>query len=582
MWTPGLIAILKQSFGSFRHVPRADRRHAVEALALLFVLGLTEGAGLLLIVPLLELIGLKLADDGAIGRVTEWTAAAFSWAGLRPSLGGVLAIYVAVIATSALLWRRQAVALGRLREAVSGTLRRRVYDAVSHVEWVAFTRLRTTEVVHAIMIEAARIGDVTAGLLQLGSQVVLTLVYVIAAAALSPVLVVVAMVGAGALLLLVRSRRTAAYLRGVAVADASRALTAATSDLLGGAKTIRAHGLEVQGREMVDAHVAAAARERIGVDASHADARAWLEVGAAMVMAAIVSVSVAMEVPAATLLVLLFLFARIARRASSLHYQWQSLLADKGAEQAISALLLRLERDTVPQATGAGAGPFVLDDAIRLEEVSYRYPERDRWALERVSVEIPAGKVTVVTGPSGAGKTTLADLVLGMLTPNEGRIVIDSRPLKREDTAAWHRQLSYVQQEAFLLPGSVRENLAWAKPGATNADLERALRLADAWDFVQLLPRGIDTPVGERGGQLSGGQRQRLALACALIRRPQLLVLDEPTNALDVDAEARVWATIERLRGALTVLVISHRPESVPFADQHVAIEAGAAVLDHV
>lgn len=545
-----------------------------EALALLVILGVTEGAGLMLIVPLLDMVGFQLADDGAVGRVAEWTETFFAKVGLQPSLGSLLLIYLAAVGSNAIASRRQANAVSRVRETVAGAIRRRVYDAVSRVSWAAFSRLRTSEVVHAITIEADRVGGATAGVLQLGSQVVLTLVYVAAASALSLSLVGIAVLGAGTLLLVVRSHRAAAHALGLEVAAVSRTLTTTTSDLLAGAKLIRAHGLEGPSGKQFEAQVAEITKQRLGVDAAYADANVGLEVGAALVMAWIVSAAVVLTVSPASLMVLLFLFARIARRTSGLHYRWQSFLFDHAADRSIGDLLKRLEADALAAATGEGACPFVLEDAVRLENVSYAYPGRERPVLQSVSLEIRARQVTVLIGPSGVGKTTVADLVLGLLTPTTGKITVDSRPIRAEGMTLWRDQVAYLPQEPFLLPGTVRQNLEWASPRSSESEpeVERALQLADAWDFVQQLPKGADTPVGERGGQLSGGQRQRLALACALMRRPQLLVLDEPTNALDPESAARVWSAVERLRGTTTVLVISHHPESVSFADRRLEL----------
>lgn len=573
-------AALRLGAGLLRQVPPGERRHAAQALALLLLLGATEGVGLLLILPVLAVVGVDLGD-GALGRGAGSIADAAAALGVRPSLGPLLVAYVAVIAAHAAAQRQLLLATGRTREAVIRGLRRRLYEAVSRMEWAAFTRLRSAEVGHAMMVEADRAGAAASSLLHLATQAFLTLVHLALAALLSPALVLVALAAASGLLVVVRSRRQAAYRRGVAAAEAERALSAAVGDLLAGAKTLRAHGLDDQARAWLEARFDGAAAERVGVDRTHAAAQFGLEVGAASAVAVLVAAAVALEVSAATLLVLLFIFARVARRASGLHYQWQAFLGEAGAVEGLEALAGRCEAARDPgleRGAGEAGGIVTLRDGLRLEEVSYTYPGRDRPAVGRVDLEVPAGQVTVLVGPSGAGKTTLADLVLGLLAPDDGRVMVDGRALRPEDMPAWRRRVAYVPQEPFLLPGSVRENLAWVRPDAVEEEMRHALRLAGAEEVVERLPGGLDGVVGERGALLSGGERQRLALACALLRAPDLLVLDEPTSALDAASEARVWEAIAGLAGAVTVLVISHRPAALEgVANRLVALEASGA-----
>jgi ATP-binding cassette subfamily C protein len=190
--------------------------------------------------------------------------------------------------------------------------------------------------------------------------------------------------------------------------------------------------------------------------------------------------------------------------------------------------------------------------------------------------------VTAVVGPSGAGKSTIADLVNGLLQPTRGRLLLDGRPLSSAEIRQWRRQVGYVGQETVLFHQSVRANLLWAQPEATDADVREALLLASA-GFVYDLPGGLESIVGDRGILLSSGQRQRISLARALLRKPTLLILDEATNALDVENEARVLESIREAVAAtrhsdhagLTVLMIAHRASAVRRADRIFELEDG-------
>ena len=178
-------------------------------------------------------------------------------------------------------------------------------------------------------------------------------------------------------------------------------------------------------------------------------------------------------------------------------------------------------------------------------------------------------------GPSGAGKTTLVDMLTALLRPDAGEIWIDGVALGTLDRRAWRRMIGYVPQETLLLNDTIFCNVTLGDPALTAADAERALRAAGAWEFVVATPDGPSTLVGERGARLSGGQRQRLAIARALVHRPRLLILDEATSALDVGSEAQICETLRALRGELTILAVSHRPALAMAADRVYRVHEG-------
>jgi ATP-binding cassette subfamily C protein len=186
--------------------------------------------------------------------------------------------------------------------------------------------------------------------------------------------------------------------------------------------------------------------------------------------------------------------------------------------------------------------------------------------------------VTAIAGPSGAGKSTIADLLLGLLRPTGGRMLVDGHALAESDLGAWRRSIGYVPQDSFLLHDTVRANLRWARPGATDEQMWDALERSAAAGVVRARPEGLDTVIGDRGVRLSGGERQRLALARALITAPDVLVLDEATSALDSVNERQILRAVQNLRGRVTVVVITHRLSTIRDADLVHVVEQGRVV----
>jgi ATP-binding cassette subfamily C protein len=195
-----------------------------------------------------------------------------------------------------------------------------------------------------------------------------------------------------------------------------------------------------------------------------------------------------------------------------------------------------------------------------------------------LNLTIPVGKTTAVIGPSGSGKSTVVDLATGLILPKSGSVFIDACPLEPSQVRLWRTHIGYVPQDTFLFHDSIRQNLLWARPDATEEDIQEALRLAAADEFVARLPHGLDTVVGDRGVRLSGGERQRIALARALLRKPSLLVLDEATSNIDSDSENRILNAVHELHGSITILIISHRLSTVRDADMIYVLESGRLV----
>ena len=217
-----------------------------------------------------------------------------------------------------------------------------------------------------------------------------------------------------------------------------------------------------------------------------------------------------------------------------------------------------------------------LKEGICFKNVSFRY-EEDRVALECINLEFQKGKMFAIVGASGAGKTTVVDLLLGLYQQDSGSILVNGYELEQFDLDSFRSQVGYVPQEPQLFNTSVRENLLWSSPESDESDMWKACKLANADQFVRNMPKGLDTIVGDKGIRLSGGQRQRLALARAIIRKPDLLILDEATSSLDTESEKLIQASVESLTNNknMVIIVIAHRFSTIRTADWIYLLENG-------
>jgi subfamily B ATP-binding cassette protein MsbA len=213
--------------------------------------------------------------------------------------------------------------------------------------------------------------------------------------------------------------------------------------------------------------------------------------------------------------------------------------------------------------------------AMVFEAAGFRYPEAEDWALRDISLTVRKGELVAFVGMSGAGKTTLMELLPRFHDVSTGRILIDGHDLRAVTVGSLRALIGIVTQDTFLFHDSIEYNIAYGKPGATRAEIERAARQAQAHDFIAALPEGYATPVGERGVKLSGGQAQRLAIARAFLKDPPILILDEATSDLDAESEFLVQQALSELMKGRTVLVIAHRLATVKHADRVVVVHAG-------
>ncbi len=267
------------------------------------------------------------------------------------------------------------------------------------------------------------------------------------------------------------------------------------------------------------------------------------------------------------LLMLLEPLAALAQSAT----QFQNSLS--GLDRVLD--LLAEPREMQSTAESLRASKLNIEGNIAFENVSFTYPGTDAPALRDVNLRVKAGQTVALVGPSGAGKTTLSNMVARFYDPTEGRVTLDGRDLRDYDVETFRSLLGVVEQDVFLFDGTIAQNIAYARKDATDEEIYAAAAAANAAEFIERMPAGLKTVIGERGVKLSGGQRQRLAIARAILADPKLLILDEATSNLDTDSERMIQQSLSQLMQGRTSFVIAHRLSTIARADLIVVIENG-------
>lgn len=560
-----------------RYFLKHARYKAAAALAMMVLLGLLEGSGLLLLLPLLSLLG--LGESQPSNLVASAIPALLRVLGIPFTLPIVLGLFVVFMTSQLWLRRWLDVFVARIENSFVVKLRAQLYEAMVHADWLFCTRQRRSEITQVLTDEVDRIGFGTQQMLGLLSTSGVALVQLVFAFLLAPALTGLAICCGGLLLLVGRpvTRRTEE------LAEETQAkrlqMMSAITEHLDGMKVAKSQGRE--GRHLahfqsVITDIAAHAVEWVRV---WAGSRARYDIGAVLALAFFLYFATTFtRLRSTELLLFLFIFTRFLPRISSIQascLRVLQMLPSFAAWKRLRDQFVQAQEPAWPESPRR----LPFQKQIRFDRVSFAYNERyQRAALRDVNLVIAAGQTTAFCGRSGAGKSTLADILMGLLRPSAGRVLIDNMPLAGENIHHWRRSVGYVPQEPFLFNETVRANLLWAQSEATEQDLRAALRASAAEEFVDRLPSGLDTLVGDRGVRLSGGERQRLTMARALLAQPSILILDEATSSLDTENERLIQEAIHCLHGELTVVVIAHRLSTVRKADSIIVLNQGEIV----
>jgi ATP-binding cassette subfamily C protein len=508
--------------------------------------------------------GIETAVRGALGRL-----------GLSVTLEILLVTLVAISIVKAAILLVANRQVGYTVAHVATDLRLQLLRALMAARWGYYTRQSVGRTANSIATEADRASRAYHNLaitLEHAATAVLAGVF---ALVLSWRLTLIALVG-GALIWLVLSVLVRLAGRaGLRQTRITKSLLGRLADALQSVKLFKAMGRERLIGPLLSHDTRRLNRELRRQVVAKESLTALQEPLVFLLLAGILLVSLrGMGISFERVFVLVIAFGKGLSDANKAQRRYQLAVTDGSALWSMRELIDGAE--AAVEISRGTAAPS-LATGISLRGIRLHYEGRP--VLEGVDLEIPAGEITAIVGGSGSGKTTLVDLLTGLVQPESGELRIDDRPLRDLDLARWRAMIGYVPQDLPLLHDSVRVNVSLGDPGISEAEILSALRDAGATEFVSQLPEGLDSSVGERGALLSGGQRARLALARALVHRPALLILDEATAALDPEAEAELWRTMEALRGRTTIVAISHQPALAGVADRIYRIEEGAARL---
>lgn len=544
-------------------------KRGLSALGLVALGGMLENFGVALLIPILNIVTatshggkFQAALNGLLGDLGAGTASR--------RLAVLLVLLAGMTMASAIVLYVRDFALSDIQTGFVGAERNGLIRQLAAAPWSLIASLRHARINNLLNTEIQRVGAGATFVIQ-GTVALGTLLIQIALAfALAPKMAVVSTISvlAGGCFLSLTLRRT--YGIGAEARQARSVLMGMTTGFLGGLKAAIAQNIQASFvEEFADFQARSRQRQR---ELARRKAYSRLAIAMVPVIAGAVVIWVGfpeLSVRPAVLITMVVLFTRMTRPLFTLYHAAQQLILNVPSFEAVRALKSELDADVPPSLKSPSLslppGPVVLDD------VSFFYPGGG--GVHAATVTLEAGSVLGITGPSGAGKTTFVDLLVGVRKPQTGQITAGGQALEGAYLAAWQNVIAYVGQDPFLFHGTVRRNLVWGGCTADDATLWHALEIAGAVALVQGLEHGLETIIGERGASLSGGERQRIAIARALLRQSRLLVLDEATNAMDIESEAALFDRLMALDPRPAIVMIAHRAESLALCDRIAVME---------
>lgn len=553
-----------RTLDSIRFFASFERSDSVITVLLLVIAGLLEGVGFAAVLPLLDtMLSRGATADSTVG---VWIGSGLRHLGMTPTLGPILGCMVVAF------WLKGAIIISAMNRVNSTTakvimtLRVRLLRAVVGAEWRHALRYPTGLISNAISREAESSAHTYREFCTMTAELLQVVAYIALATLVSWQTASVAVASGAVVMLVLRGHLSSVRRGGTDQTALLRSISARVSDALPSLKPLKAMGRERYLLPILEGEVSA-----FFVASQRAErAKEILNRGREPMVVLILSLGLwavltYSHLASTVIVVLALLFYRTVTTFTNIQVRWATVRQGESAFESMMSHIRTLESDEERWTTETGRKAH-FTRSIRLDHVSFSYGAHE--VLRDVTARIDKGRFIVLVGPSGSGKSTMTDILTSLLRPTNGRVLVDDVDLAEVDIRDWRAHVGYVPQDPMLFSDTIRGNIALGAEGISDEAIQIALQDAGAWDFVSRLHGTLDHCIGEGGSSLSGGQRQRLAIARALVTHPRILVLDEPTTALDAVTESEVCMTIAALRGSVTIVAVSHQSALRELADE--------------
>lgn len=539
-----------------------------------------EGISIFLLVPMVSMSGII-----EINEENSALSSIFRFVRYLPdgmSLPIILGIFVIMVISQNIIQQKLTVRNSVISQGFIGSLRIEAYRDLLKADWAFFSRKRKSDLINIMTIELARVAGGINQFLLLISSIIFTLIQIGLALWLSAKMTIFVLLSGLILGVFSRKYIKQSKILGNNTSVLAQEYLAGITDQLNGIKDIKSNSIEDSRLKWMNSVVQGMFHEQIEYMKLRTASQIFYKISSTILIAVFIYLSFIMfNAQPSHFILIIIIFSRLWPRITGIQSNLEQLASTIPAFKSVKDLQNECKEalEVRGKQNKQEIVPLKVKKEIQCQKIHFRYDKNEmKFALKDIHITIKANKMTAIVGHSGAGKSTLIDILMGLNRSEEGHLLIDGEPLTSEKIPSLRQAISYVPQDPFLFNASIRENLLMIVPDASEEQIWSALEFSAAADFVNKLPNGLDTIVGDRGVRLSGGERQRIVLARAILKNPSVLILDEATSALDTENEAKIQEALERIKGQMTIIVIGHRLSTIKNADQVIVLEQGRII----
>ncbi len=554
---------------------------ALKALTLAIATSLLEGVAASLVMPIFQILGNDTTSNNL--QLPDFIHSLISFFDRFPEdykLAAVIITLFGVIVLKNTSLYFSMFIINKLKLKIGVAIRQKCIERFLKLELPFHSESRLGEILSYVNEQAQRSEILFSFVLEIVSESLIILVLLILLVSLSPTLTLLALICLAIVTLLLRKVINSVQIYGRKTAEHIEKFSSIVTEIITGIRVVKGFNAEPRELERVKQCLQERYEAELAAYKYNSAVHPLTETAGIFMLLLLLTIG-SILFPRSQSKTLPFLLTytlallRILPRVSHLNGMRSQISVMSGSLEAIQNFLSRTAGLHLPDGTRLYEG---IKSGLAFENVTFTFPSNSEPTLKEVSFQSKKGTVTAIVGPSGSGKSTLADLVMRFHDPDLGRVKIDGLALRELQVSSWRQSIAMVSQDTFLFNASVWENIAYGCPGATELEIIAAAKQAYAYEFIQTLPQGFDTILGNRGLRLSGGQRQRIAIARAILRDPDILILDEATSALDTNSEQIVQKALEEVSRDRTVLVIAHRLSTIEKADNIIVLCNGSVV----
>ena len=559
----------------------SQKNLAIKSLFLATIVSILEGLSTPLVMIIIQTLGGGIPNNSTSSTTFTHTLYVF-YQGYPKNLQllVIIGIFLFLTIVKNISFYSSSISINDLQLKIGRSIRRSCIERFFQLELPFYSRSNLGELISYVNEQAQRTENLSSYIIELIRELLIISVLLVVLINLSPFLTITTLISLLIGFFILKNILKNVQYYGKKVAISIDEFSTFITEVLSGIRVIKSFSSEFRELERADRCLQNRYDAEIQAFGSRAAIVPLTETVGITVLLLILSVgSVILANKGSNSLPLLLTYSytllRLIPRINQLNNLRSQILLLSGSLESIYNFLSSTESLHLPDGEIAYKG---LSARINFQDVTFTFPSNSEPTLKNVSFQLGKGKTTAIVGSSGSGKSTLVDLVMRFHDIDSGSIKIDEYDLRDYQIKSWRKSIAMVSQDTFLFHTSLRENIAYGRPDATDLEIIEAAKKAYAYEFIQELPQGFETVVGDRGSRLSGGQRQRIAIARAILRDPDVLILDEATSALDSNSERIVQKAIEEVSQDRTVIVIAHRLSTIEKADNIVVMDNGSIV----